>query len=84
MDASHFFLQTTGGARYTDSMAIHLRKDACNSSSVPGLSEDVARCIAKRGRELPTPFYLYSQQLLREAIASYRGLFPARARFFHS
>ena len=84
MDASHFFLQTTGGARYTDSMAIHLRKDACNSSSVSGLSDDVARCIAKRGRELPTPFYLYSQQLLREAIASYRGLFPAQARFFYS
>ena len=65
-------------------MALHLRKDASISSSAPGLSDDIARCIAERGRELPTPFYLYSKGRLREATASYRGLFPAQARLFYS
>jgi diaminopimelate decarboxylase len=70
--------------KYPDSMAFHLRKDACNSSSAPELSDDIARCITEHRRELPTPFYLYSQRLLREATTSYRGLFPAQVRLFYS
>jgi diaminopimelate decarboxylase len=65
-------------------MAFYLRKDARNSASVPGLSDDIARCLAEYGRELPTPFYLYSERLIREATATYRGLFPEQARLFYS
>ena len=80
-----FFLASHRRPRqYPDSMALHLRKDGRNSSSVPGLSEDITQCIAEHGRELPTPFYLYSQRLLREATASYRALFPSQARLFYS
>ncbi len=65
-------------------MVFQLRKQARNSSSVPGLSDDIARCIAEHGRELATPFYLYSERRLREAAESYRALFPAGTRIFYS
>ena len=65
-------------------MAFYLRKDARNSSSVPGLSDDIARCIAEHRRDLPTPYYLYSQRVIRESSTCYRGLFPDRARIFYS
>jgi diaminopimelate decarboxylase len=65
-------------------MAFQLWKGACDFSSVPAMSDDIARCIAERRRELPTPFYLYSQRLLREATTRYHDLLPAEARLFYS
>jgi diaminopimelate decarboxylase len=65
-------------------MAFHLGKNAFHSSSGSGLSDEIARCVAEYKRELTTPFYLYSQRLLREATENYRGLFPAQTRLFYS
>ena len=55
-----------------------------NSSSPPRFDDDAVQWIAEHRHELRTPLYLYSERLMRDAVSSYRRLFPTNATLFYS
>lgn len=46
--------------------------------------EEILQWLAEHRKELPTPFYLYSERQMNQAVTSYRSLFPENSKMFYA